>query len=198
MGGFHEKLDTRFCVFASGRRRLRPGTGASPRFGGAEGSPDTSQCKKDGAEGDRPAGCPGFRGIPPCAENVGKVAGEGGGVIQLGASSAQDTGGYQFQEPADKEGRNKEDWRKIMENARNQEALSQQLVQDLQTRVNQLSNDFYSRDDPAVRDGVIKPAWDKALADLAAAKLRAEEARKRIGDLEEEARKSGAFPGWLR
>jgi len=132
-------------------------------------------------------------------ENVGRTSGEGGSVIQApGAPPGSEASEYQFQEPVDAQGQGKKQWQKIMADARDQIAQADQNVRDLQSRVNQLETDYYSRDDPAVRDGVIKPARDKALADLESARQRAQDVRKRIIDLEEEARKAGALPGWLR
>ena len=61
-----------------------------------------------------------------------------------------------------------------------------------------LENDFYAWDDGQYRDRVIKPAWDRAKADLEQAKVELEAAEKQLADLPERARKAGALPGWIR
>jgi hypothetical protein len=68
----------------------------------------------------------------------------------------------------------------------------------LTSEVARLETAFYAHDDPAQRDGVIKPAWDKALADLRAAQNDLVEARKAPEQVLEEARRDGAQPGWFR
>jgi predicted nucleic acid-binding Zn-ribbon protein len=75
---------------------------------------------------------------------------------------------------------------------------AEQRVKDLDTKSRQLENDFYAQSDGYRRDGVIKPAWDKARDDLAKARSDIDTARKSLEDLAEEARRSGAPPGWLR
>jgi hypothetical protein len=67
----------------------------------------------------------------------------------------------------------------------------------LQTRINSLTADFTARDDPAQRN-VIAADRQKALAELDRVKREIEEHKKAITDIEEEARKAGVPPGWLR
>ena len=84
-----------------------------------------------------------------------------------------------------------------------QKALRTQLDRDqtfaeaLQSRINSLSADFVNRDDPAQR-GVIERDRQKAVSELARVNKSIEDGKKAIADLEEEARKAGAPPGWLR
>jgi hypothetical protein len=59
-------------------------------------------------------------------------------------------------------------------------------------------NDFYAWDDGQYRDNVIKPAWDRAKAETEKARADLEAARKQLDGLEDEARRAGAFPGWIR
>lgn len=56
---------------------------------------------------------------------------------------------------------------------------------------------FYSEDDPYVRDGRIKPAWDRALELLEAGRQAVETAREAIARALDEGRQAGAEPGWL-
>jgi hypothetical protein len=68
----------------------------------------------------------------------------------------------------------------------------------LTSEVNRLETAFYNTDDPAQRDGVIKPAWDKALTDLRLAQDELEQARREPEQVLNEARRDGAQPGWFR
>lgn len=76
------------------------------------------------------------------------------------------------------------------------DAVEQQ--HDLKGRIAKLRQEFYAADDPYYRDTQIKPAWDKALADLAAARKNAKDAQKRLAKALEQGRKAGVPPGWLR
>ena len=67
----------------------------------------------------------------------------------------------------------------------------------LQTQINALSTDFANRDDPAQR-AKIADDRQKALAELARLTLDIDKANKAITDIEEEARRAGVPPGWIR
>jgi hypothetical protein len=71
-------------------------------------------------------------------------------------------------------------------------------VKRLEGEVSRLETDFYAHDDPAQRDGVIKPAWDTAVADLNKARSDLVEARSKPEEVLDEARRDGALPGWFR
>jgi hypothetical protein len=81
--------------------------------------------------------------------------------------------------------------------------LNTQLTRDetfaaaLQNQVNSLTSDFINRDDPAQRS-VIEQNRAKALSEFARLQKEIEKDKKAIADLEEEARRAGAPPGWLR
>ena len=98
----------------------------------------------------------------------------------------------------DSKGRNEDWWRQTMKTADGRISSLEERIATLDTEIAGLRNAFSSMDDPAYRDGVIKPKWDnavqqqeKAREDLAAAKISKEA-------LLEDARRSGALPGWLR
>jgi hypothetical protein len=82
-------------------------------------------------------------------------------------------------------------------------ALQDQLDRDsgysiaLQTRINSLTTDFVNRDDPAQK-AVIERDRQKALAELERLKKAVIDDRKAIADFEEDARRAGVPPGWLR
>ena len=67
----------------------------------------------------------------------------------------------------------------------------------LQSRINGLSADFAGRDDPNQR-AAIADDRQKALAELARVTQEIEKANKTIGEIEDEARRAGVPPGWLR
>jgi hypothetical protein len=67
----------------------------------------------------------------------------------------------------------------------------------LQSRISALTTDFVNRDDPAQRS-TIERDRHKAIAELDRLKKQVMEDRKAITDIEEEARRAGVPPGWLR
>jgi hypothetical protein len=67
----------------------------------------------------------------------------------------------------------------------------------LQSRINALATDFVNRDDPAQR-AQLELERQRALAELDRVKKEIAEQTKAISDIEEEARKAGVPPGWLR
>jgi hypothetical protein len=71
------------------------------------------------------------------------------------------------------------------------------FAEALQSRINALSADFVNRDDPAQR-GVIERDRQRAVSELARVTKSIEDGKIAIANLEEEARKAGAPPGWLR
>lgn len=67
----------------------------------------------------------------------------------------------------------------------------------METRVNSLTTDFINRDDPAQRS-VIERDRQKTVAELDRLRQAITNGKKAIADLEEEARRAGVPPGWLR
>jgi hypothetical protein len=88
-------------------------------------------------------------------------------------------------------------WRGRISEARQGLERAKMFQEALQTRVNSLSSDFASRDDPAQR-GVISSNRQKALAELDRVTKEIADYEKQIVAIEEEARKAGVPPGWLR
>jgi hypothetical protein len=79
------------------------------------------------------------------------------------------------------------------------------LIETLQRQIDYLDQeipgmwtDFYSRDDPAYRDGVIKPKLDDAMARRQSLEQQLNEARPRLTEIQDQARRDGAEPGWFR
>jgi RNA polymerase-binding transcription factor DksA len=84
-----------------------------------------------------------------------------------------------------------------MKEARATLTRSQLFADSLQTRINSLTTDFVNRDDPAQR-AKIETDRQTALAELEKVKKEMEEQNKAIKAIEDEARRAGAPPGWLR
>jgi len=88
-------------------------------------------------------------------------------------------------------------WKERINQVREQLRRNEMFAEALQTRINSLSTDFVNRDDPAQR-AVLERDRQKTVAELARLKKTIEEDKKAIADLEEEARRAGVPPGWLR
>lgn len=101
--------------------------------------------------------------------------------------------------PAADEGEKKDEawWKKRMATAREELRRAEMFAEALQTRINSLARDFSSRDDPAQRRR-IGAERAEALNEQARVKQEIEAWKKEIADIEEEARKAGVPPGWLR
>ena len=88
-------------------------------------------------------------------------------------------------------------WKNRINQVREELRRNEMFAEALQTRINSLSTDFVNRDDPFQR-AKIGEDRDKALAELSRVKAEIVNAKKQIEDIEEEARKAGVPPGWLR
>ena len=88
-------------------------------------------------------------------------------------------------------------WRQRIQAARDALQRSQMFAEALQSRINGLTADFTSRDDPAQR-AVVANDRQKALAELDRVKNDVAQQTKAIADIQEEARRAGVPPGWLR
>jgi hypothetical protein len=88
-------------------------------------------------------------------------------------------------------------WRDRLALARKDVENSQVLVAALQSRINALTTDFVNRDDPAQR-AVIATDREKAIAELENYRKATLDGARAIGAIEEEARRAGVPPGWLR
>jgi hypothetical protein len=98
---------------------------------------------------------------------------------------------------ASAEARDEAWWRKRMSEITQSLNRNRVLADALQSRINALWADFTSRDDPAQR-GVIEANRREALAELDRVKVEIVRLQQALADLEEEARRAGVPPGWLR
>ena len=88
-------------------------------------------------------------------------------------------------------------WRTRIDAAREAVRRNEAFAQALQSRINGLTRDFSARDKPAQR-AQIGEDRQKALAELERVRNDIQQGKKQIADIEEEARKAGVPPGWLR
>ncbi len=98
----------------------------------------------------------------------------------------------------DAKGRSEADWKGIMTAAHERIAAAESRVKSLEEDARRYENDFYAWSDGNYRERVIRPAWDQAREELGKARKELDGARSHLSDLEEDARKSGTPPGWLR
>ncbi len=88
-------------------------------------------------------------------------------------------------------------WRQRMTQAREELRRNEMFAEALQTRINSLTGDFASRDDPYQR-AKIGEDRAKAMLELDRVKADVEANRKKIAEIEDEARRASVPPGWLR
>jgi len=88
-------------------------------------------------------------------------------------------------------------WRQRMTEARDKLAQNEVMQAALESRLNALATDFVNRDDPAQR-ATISNDRQKAQSQLERTKKDIEGLKKEIADIQDEARKAGVPPGWLR
>lgn len=88
-------------------------------------------------------------------------------------------------------------WAGRMKAAKEQLDRTQLFADSLQTRINSLWTDFVNRDDPAQKMQ-LEAERKTALAELERVKKELEQQTKAITALQDEARRAGVPPGWLR
>jgi hypothetical protein len=71
-------------------------------------------------------------------------------------------------------------------------------IQELDYEIPGLWRDFYAWDDPAYRDGVIKPNLDSALARREGLETQLREGEEELKQIKSSAREDGGEPGWFR
>jgi hypothetical protein len=123
---------------------------------------------------------PGAPGAQPSPTPVGAEA----PIASAKAEEGSDSKGEQY-------------WRGRITEARENLRRNEAFAEALQSRINGLTADFSSRDDPFQRAKVGEDR-QKALAEQGRVKDEIETGRKLIATIEEEARQAGALPGWLR
>jgi hypothetical protein len=88
-------------------------------------------------------------------------------------------------------------WRGKITQAREELRRNEVFLQALQTRVNSLATDYFGRDDP-YQKMKLADERQQAIQEMEKVKADIESSKKQVADIEEEARKAGVPPGWLR
>jgi hypothetical protein len=120
-----------------------------------------------------------------------------------GSVLAPDASGTAAKEPdkdaagKDAAGKDAAYWHEKMLALQTQADRDQTYLDAVQTRVNALTADFVNRDDPAQK-AVIERERQRNLAELERLKKAIVDDKKAITGLEDEARRAGVPPGWLR
>lgn len=178
-------------------------TGGAPRNGSLVGAARKTQ-DEDAVSAQSPS-----KGVVITNESLRKGAPTPAGVsITITGSGKPKPGAKALPTPTrgpvvnpeyrDASGRTEADWRKRAMYARERITLADAGLSDARENAKRLENDFYAWSDGNYRERVIRPAWDQAKERLRLLEAEAEGARASLADLEEEARKSGTPPGWLR
>ena len=88
-------------------------------------------------------------------------------------------------------------WRQRIVQVRDGLRRNEIIAEALQTRINALTNDFAARDDPYQRTRIADDR-QKAITELDRVRSEITQQKKKIEEIEEEARQAGVPPGWLR
>ncbi len=88
-------------------------------------------------------------------------------------------------------------WRKRLGDARDQRDRNKVYLESLQSRINALWTDFTARDDPMQR-ALIAADRQRALNELDRLTKEQEDLERQLAAIEEEARRAGVPPGWVR
>jgi hypothetical protein len=115
------------------------------------------------------------------------------------AADTTDKAAPSKQVSADPEERKKEEaaWRERIKNEREALDRAKSFADALQTKINSLNTDFVNRDDPVQR-AAIAAERDKSLAEMGRLKKEIAEHTKKIATIQQDARRAGAPPGWVR
>jgi hypothetical protein len=132
---------------------------------------------------------------PPAAAGEAAAGGEQGAQAQPGQGQAGQQATPEGAKPTEEEQEQK--WRARITTAREELRRNEAFLEALQSRVNALTTSFYGRDDP-YQQAKIGEDRTKALAEMERLKAEIEANKKKIDDIEEEARRQGVPPGWLR
>jgi hypothetical protein len=114
------------------------------------------------------------------------------------AQAATPTAGTTATAPAVPLQRDEKYWRGRAIEIRQRWRKASDRIKELEDDIALLRRRFYAQDDPYVRDGQIKPAWDRALDELRESRATVQAAKKELTDFLDEGRIAGALPGWLR
>jgi hypothetical protein len=111
--------------------------------------------------------------------------------------SAKDASAKDDKGADDGKGKGQAFWRDRMKQLQTQADRDQTYLDAVQTRINALTTDFVNRDDPAQKANIERER-QRNLGELERLKKAILDDKKAIADLEDEARRAGVPPGWLR
>jgi hypothetical protein len=144
--------------------------------------------------GNPPTGSP----APASKEDAGKTAAApGAGDKDAARPADQDKGKGNDKDKAAEPVKDQAYWAGRKKQFTTQLDRDQTYADALQSRINALTTDFTARDDPAQRAGIERDR-QKAINELNRLKKAIVDDKKALADLEEEARRAGVPPGWLR
>jgi hypothetical protein len=120
-------------------------------------------------------------------------------TIDKSAADTTDKAAPSKQVSADPAERKKDEaeWRERIKNEREALDRAKSYADALQTKINSLNTDFVNRDDPVQR-AAIAAQRDKSLAEMDRLKKEVDEHTKKIATIQQDARRAGAPPGWVR
>ena len=188
----------RLTVIVARAVALEPDNG-DPRRIGDGGSGADSDARRGRQEGSRSA-----EGAARCREGIHKrdlpsaqtpAAASGPGtaapVDPVAAATAEKPAEPKPEGEAKPEGETKDEawWKNRMMSTREELRRNEMFAEALQTRINALSRDYTSRDNPAQRQQIGQERAE-SLTELNRVKQDVERGKKQIADLEEEARKA--------
>lgn len=135
-------------------------------------------------------------GSAPSAEKTEAAAStEEGASPQAGKPAPAEADASE--EPRDFEGRTESYWRQTFSDARSKVKELENKADVLTLKITDLQNQFY-REDDGFKQQEIQREIQKAFYEQDLNKENLEKAKQDLVDLEREARKSGALPGWYR
>jgi hypothetical protein len=139
-------------------------------------------------------------GSPPAAETGATDAKEpdkDAAAKDAGSKDKDNSAGAKDSDQARDKDKGQSYWREKMKALQTQADRDQTYLDAVQTRVNSLTTDFVNRDDPAQKS-TIERERQRNLGELERLKKTLLDDKKAIADLEDEARRAGVPPGWLR
>lgn len=100
--------------------------------------------------------------------------------------------------PTDNKGRDEKYWRAQFQKARDDVKKADERVQLLDLKVKELNTQILRQSDVYNREYRLGPEIADAQKQLDESRKAADQAKKKISDLEDELRRSGGLPGWAR
>ena len=119
-------------------------------------------------------------------------------AVPTGESAGEDTKTEKTEKKEKDPTQTEEYWRARKEETDQQLQDAQARVQELQSEINSLTTAFYAESDGVAQRPLIESERIERIKELEQAKQDLENARQQSEGLEDEARKAGALPGWVR